>query len=115
MFFVFRARTLFLIFGLFCFATFPGIQSELSPENHFHHGHDGVRETDAFANDWVVHLDSASDEVAELLALKLEYECLGEVRASTFYKVIVIKPPINYEMPHNGKSISAMLTCKRCH
>ena len=47
------------------------------------HGHDGIKDTEEFANEWVVHLENGSNEVAQLLAAKMNYQCLGEVRILT--------------------------------
>ena len=41
--------------------------------------HDGRSETDAFSNEWVVHLVGGGD-VADLIALRLGYVNVGEVR-----------------------------------
>ena len=40
--------------------------------------HDGRSETDAFSNEWVVHLVGGGD-VADLIALRLGYVNMGEV------------------------------------
>jgi hypothetical protein len=73
------SRTCFLVFGIFCISG-SSADIELAEYLDNFHGHDGVGDTEAFANEWVVHLDNADEEVAELLAIKMNYECLGEVR-----------------------------------
>ncbi len=74
------SRTCFLVFGIFCCISGSSADIELAEYLDNFHGHDGVGDTEAFANEWVVHLDNADEEVAELLAIKMNYECLGEVR-----------------------------------
>lgn len=48
----------------------------------FHHDpyHDGKEVDSEFSNEWVVHLEGSKNS-ADLIALKLGYENLGEVRA----------------------------------
>ena len=46
-----------------------------------HHLHDGRDASSDFSNQWIVHLDGSS-EAADLLAMKLGYKNLGEVRIS---------------------------------
>ena len=50
----------------------------------FHHDpqHDGKDSAVEFSNEWVVHLEGAKNS-ADLVALKLGYENLGEVRTTS--------------------------------
>ena len=50
-----------------------------STNGNHHHLHDGRDVSNDFSNQWVVNLDGTSD-AADILAMKLGYENLGEVR-----------------------------------
>ena len=50
--------------------------SQWTDHHHIHDGRDGSND---FSNQWIVHLDGTS-EAANLLAMKLGYENLGEVK-----------------------------------
>ncbi len=73
------SRTCFLLFGILSISG-SSADIELAEYLDNFHGHDGDADTDEYSNEWVVHLDNADEEVAELLALKMSYQCLGEVR-----------------------------------
>ena len=51
---------------------------QVRPNAHSSKDHDGRSETDAFSNEWVVHLVGGGD-VADLTALRLGYLNIGEV------------------------------------
>ena len=55
--------------------TIGNVQPEHSLHNQLHDGRDTSTE---FSNEWLVHLDGTA-EAADLLALKLGYDNLGEV------------------------------------
>ena len=57
-------------------------------EDHHHHIHDGRDGSKDFLNQWIVHLDGTSD-AADLLALKLSYENLGEVSKLIFMYTLI--------------------------
>ena len=57
---------------------FPSVFAHSSGLNH-HHLHDGRDGSSDFSNQWVVHLDG-TPAAADLLAMKLGYENLGQVR-----------------------------------
>ena len=52
--------------------------------------HDGRSETDAFSNEWVVHLVGGGD-VADLIALRLGYVNEGEVQLTYSCALIVTR------------------------
>ena len=58
-----------------------GLREEPSSEKPFHFAshHDGKDSAEEFTNEWVVHLEGAKNS-ADLVALKLGYENLGEVK-----------------------------------
>ena len=50
-----------------------------------HHGHDGSdAKAVAYSNRWIVHLDTAHDETARLLAHSMGCELVGAVRQASF-------------------------------
>ena len=52
------------------------VNSALSAKDH---EHDGLEDADGYSNNWVVHMEGASNDAADLLALKMGYKNLGEV------------------------------------
>ena len=59
-----------------------------------HHGHDGSdAKAVAYSNRWIVHLDTAHDETARLLAHSMGCELVGAVRqAISLCNICVVFP-----------------------
>ena len=54
--------------------------------SNYHQLHDGSEGSSDFSNQWIIDLDG-STEAADLLAMKLGYKNLGEVRTYYMFKL----------------------------